>query len=112
MLIRNSLPPQDYHRALGIVLLWGPRGTLLMSEVPLLRVEGPDGGCIDLDVGVRVADRADQPVYHQRRPCAILCGRVNTRDERKLLHICIILVIVKKHLVQIGRVDRPIECLS
>ena len=29
-------PPQDLHRALGIVLLQGPRGALfLMSEVPL-----------------------------------------------------------------------------
>ena len=28
-------PPQDYHRALGIVLLYGPKGTrFLMSEVP------------------------------------------------------------------------------
>ena len=35
-LVRNSPPPQDRHRALGIVLLYGPRGALfLMSEVPL-----------------------------------------------------------------------------
>ena len=35
-LIRNSTPPQDHHRALGIVLLKGPRDALfLMSEVPL-----------------------------------------------------------------------------
>ena len=34
--IRNSSPPSDHHRALGIVLLQGPRGALfLMSEVPL-----------------------------------------------------------------------------
>ena len=35
LLIRNSTPPKDHHRALGIVLLQGPRGALfLMSEVP------------------------------------------------------------------------------
>ena len=35
-LIRNSSPPKDHHRALGIVLLQGPRETLfLMSEAPL-----------------------------------------------------------------------------
>ena len=35
-LIRNSPPPQDHYRALGIVLLQGPRGArFLMSEVPL-----------------------------------------------------------------------------
>ena len=35
-LIRNSTPPWGHHRALGIVLLYGPRGALfLMSEVPL-----------------------------------------------------------------------------
>ena len=29
-------PPQDFHRALGIVLLQGPKGArFLMSEVPL-----------------------------------------------------------------------------
>ena len=34
--IRNSLPSQDHHRALGLVLLKSPRGALsLMSEVPL-----------------------------------------------------------------------------
>ena len=31
----------------------------------------------------------------------------NTRAQRKLLHTCIILVIVEQHLVQIGRIDRP-----
>jgi len=36
-LIRNSPHPQGHHRALGIVLLYGPRGALfLMSEVPLM----------------------------------------------------------------------------
>jgi len=35
-LIRNSAPPQDHHRALGIVLLQGPRRRVfLMSEIPL-----------------------------------------------------------------------------
>jgi len=35
-LIRNRLPSQDHHRALGIVLLQGARGALLlMGEVPL-----------------------------------------------------------------------------
>ena len=34
--IRNSAPPWDHHRALDIVLLQGPRGSLfLMSEGPL-----------------------------------------------------------------------------
>ena len=35
-LIRNSSPPQDHHRALGIFLVQGPRGALSrMSKVPL-----------------------------------------------------------------------------
>ena len=35
-LIRNGTPPQDHYKALGIVLLKGPREALfLMSEVPL-----------------------------------------------------------------------------
>ena len=41
-----------------------------------------------------------------------LIGRVfmiNTRAQRKLLHTWIILVIVKEHLVQIGRIDEPTE---
>jgi len=34
--ISNCAPPQDRHRALGTVLLQGPRGrTFLISEVPL-----------------------------------------------------------------------------
>ena len=37
---------------------------------------------------------------------------INTRAQRKLLHACIILVIVKQHLVQIGRIHRPTEYLS
>ena len=33
---KKQPPPHDHHRALGIVLLQGPRGALfLMSEVPL-----------------------------------------------------------------------------
>jgi hypothetical protein len=33
---KKQPPPQDLPRALGIVLLWGPRGRLfLRSEVPL-----------------------------------------------------------------------------
>ena len=48
-LIRNSTPPLDHHRALGIVLLQGARGALfLMSEVPL---------------------------YYQKHRAAQLCGR-------------------------------------
>ena len=42
-------------------------------------------------------------------------GRVfmeDTRGQRKLLRIWIILVIVKKHLVQIVRIQRPNECES
>ena len=36
LLIRNSPPPKDHHRTLGIVLLYGPRrGVFLMSVVPL-----------------------------------------------------------------------------
>ena len=35
-LIRNSPPPLDYRRALGIILLQGPRGgCFLMGELPL-----------------------------------------------------------------------------
>ena len=35
-LVRNRTPPKGPHRALGIVLLQGPRGRrFLMSEVPL-----------------------------------------------------------------------------
>ena len=35
-LIRNTCPPLDHHRALGIGLLQGPReGLFLKSEVPL-----------------------------------------------------------------------------
>jgi hypothetical protein len=35
-LMRNSTPFQDHHKALGIVLLQGPRRKrFLMSEVPL-----------------------------------------------------------------------------
>ena len=42
-LIRNRPPPQDVHRALGIVLLYGPKGALfLMSEVPLHTTELDD----------------------------------------------------------------------
>ena len=41
-LIRNSPPPQDHHRILGIVLLQGPRGALfLMSEVHLHSEQAP-----------------------------------------------------------------------
>ena len=39
LLTRNAHPPQDHDRALGIVLLPGPRrGVFLMSEVPLCQV--------------------------------------------------------------------------
>ena len=35
-LTRKRTPPYEHHRALGMVLLKGPRGALfLMSEVPL-----------------------------------------------------------------------------
>ena len=37
---------------------------------------------------------------------------ITTRDHRKLLHICIILVIVKQPLIQINRIDGPTEYLS
>ena len=38
---KQSPPLQDYHRALGIVLLQGPRGALFrMSEVPLRPARG------------------------------------------------------------------------
>ena len=40
-LTRTSPPPQDHHRALGIALLYGPRGArFLMSEVPLYTCSG------------------------------------------------------------------------
>ena len=47
-----------------------------------------------------------------RRTTSISSGRVlniHTRAQQKLLHSWIILVIVKPHLVQIGRVDGPTE---
>ena len=31
-LIRNNPPPSDHHRALGLVLLWGPRGGAIAYE--------------------------------------------------------------------------------
>ena len=37
---------------------------------------------------------------------------VNTRAQRNLLHTCIILAIVRQHLVQIDRIDRPTGYLS
>jgi hypothetical protein len=38
---KKQPPPQDYRRALGIVLLYGLRGALfVMSEVPLHRMGG------------------------------------------------------------------------
>ena len=49
----------------------------------------------------------------QRRGCflrGILSGRVftiNTRVQRKLLHTWIMSVVVKRNLVQIGRIDGP-----
>jgi len=45
----------------------------------------------------------------------ISSGRVfvtNTRAQRKLQHTWIILIIVKQQLVQIGRMERPIEHAS
>ena len=42
LLAGNSPPPQDHDRALGIVLLYGPRGVLfLMSKVPLFHPSNP-----------------------------------------------------------------------
>jgi hypothetical protein len=35
-LIRNSAPPQDHHRALGIVLLQGRRGAMFFISEALL----------------------------------------------------------------------------
>jgi hypothetical protein len=44
-LIRNTPPTWGHRRALGIVLLQGPRGALfLMSEVPLLQVSSLERG--------------------------------------------------------------------
>jgi hypothetical protein len=44
-LIRNSPTPWGFHRALGIVLLKGPRGALfLMGEAPLYG--GPVSGLL------------------------------------------------------------------
>jgi len=51
-------------------------------------------------------------VSYERGTPVISSGRVftiNTRAQQKLLHTCIILVIVKHHLVQIGRIDGPTE---
>ena len=39
---KKQPPPQDHHRALGMVLLLGPRGALfLMREVPLYHPDMP-----------------------------------------------------------------------
>ena len=56
----------------------------------------------------------DEVVLHEEEvlSCAISSGRVfmiNTRAQRKLLHSCI---IVKHHLVRIGQMHGPTECLS
>ena len=37
---------------------------------------------------------------------------INTQAQCKLLHTCFISVIVKQHLVQMGRIDGPAEYLS
>jgi len=47
--------------------------------------------------------------------CLISSGRlvlINTRAQRKILHTWIILVIVDKHLVHIGRIDESTEYVS
>ena len=42
--IRNSPPPYDHHRALGIALLYGPRGRCFrMSEAPLYATKSVSG---------------------------------------------------------------------
>ena len=49
-LIRNSTPPYGQHRALGTVLLKGPRGTLFFtSEVPLHYIPQHPPECRDWD---------------------------------------------------------------
>ena len=51
---------------------------------------------------------------YAKRPTLVSSGRVfaiNARTQQELLHTCIILVIVKQHLVQIGRIDGPTEYL-
>ena len=58
-LIRNCPPPPDHHRALGIVLLKGPRGVLfLMSEVPLYRMHY---GRAIRNVTVRLTPKSGRP---------------------------------------------------
>jgi hypothetical protein len=46
------------------------------------------------------------------RTSSVQVFKLRTRDRRKLLHTWIRLVIVKQHLVQIGRIDGSAEYLS
>jgi hypothetical protein len=51
-LIRNSPPPQGFHRALGIVLLWGPRRGAVSYGRGTLVVRGEgEGSRLDREVG-------------------------------------------------------------
>ena len=66
------------------------------------RQRGPAAG------GTRRAPHSGQP----RGPGPISSGRVcmiDTRAQRILMHTCIILVILKQHLVRIGRIDGPTQ---
>ena len=59
--------------------------------------------------------RADAVEGREGEQTQVSSGRVfliDTRAQRTLLHSWIILVIAKKHLVQIGRIDGPTEYLS
>jgi len=55
-LIRNSPPPQGFHRALGIVLLWGPRRGAVSYGRGTLVVRGEGEGLrLDREVGPEIA---------------------------------------------------------
>ena len=58
-LIRNSPPPQDDHRALGIVLLKGPRGAKGMHTTDPVRAFDPVG----LMFLVTTRHNIKQPMY-------------------------------------------------
>ena len=72
------------------------------AELLEFGVQGP--GFLVCGAGGRVSGCTS--AISSRRPSI-----TNTRAEQKLPHTWIILVIVKQHLVQIGRIDGPTEYL-
>jgi hypothetical protein len=94
--IRKRPPLGSYRRAIPRVLggSWGG-GRCLMGEVPLY------------DLATKIAKSYSSWILSSGR-----AFMTNTRAQRRVLHTCIISVIVKHHLVHIGRMDGPTEYLS